>query len=73
MELPAPIILGCHSPVFTAFIEDDGVLFFLHKVPILANRGHFFGLASGKIGMRGDILETRCHAEIVVFLRAWKR
>jgi hypothetical protein len=48
-------------------IEDDGVLFYIGQLPISANRGHFFGLASYKIDMRGDILETRCHSEIVVF------
>ncbi len=40
------------------YIEDDRVLFFTRKLPISAKEGHFFGLASGKIGMRGDILET---------------
>jgi len=51
------------------FIEDDGVLFFLHKVPIVANRGHFFGLASVKIDMRGGIMETGCHSKIAAVIR----
>jgi hypothetical protein len=43
---------------FDSCIEDDGVLFFTRKLSISAKSGYFLGLASGKIGMRGDILET---------------
>jgi len=45
------------------YIENDGVLFSTRKLFISANRGHVFGLDSGKIDMRGDIMETRCHLE----------
>ncbi len=48
------------------FIEDDRVLFFTWKLRISANHGRFFGLASGKIGMRGDTLDTECHLEIAL-------
>jgi hypothetical protein len=41
------------------YIESDDVLFFTGKLPISANHGHFFGLASGKIKVCGDILVTR--------------
>jgi len=43
---------------FHPFIEDDRVLFCTRTLPISANDGHFLGLASGKIDVRGDILET---------------
>ncbi len=34
---------------------------------------HLFGLDIGKINICGDILETRCHLEIMVFSSSWKR
>ena len=39
-------------------IKDDNELFFTQKVSISAKNGYFLGLDLGKIGMRGDILET---------------
>ncbi len=47
-----------YSCSFDTFIEYDGVLFFTRKLSISVKQGHFFGLDSGKIGMRGDIMET---------------
>ena len=44
--------------IFHPVIESDGVLFFTLKLPIPAKNKHFIGYASGKIDMRGDILET---------------
>ena len=46
------------SPQPERAIEADDELFFIGKLPISAKNGPLFGLASGKIGVRGDILET---------------
>ncbi len=54
------------SSSFDKCIETDGVLFFLRIMPVSANRRHFFGLASDKIDMRGDFMETQCHLEIAM-------
>ena len=43
---------------FHTFIESNGVLFLTLKLPNPAKNKHFIGYASGKIDMRGDILET---------------
>ncbi len=57
---------------FAPFIESDRVLFCTGKLPISANHGHSFGLASGKIGVCSDKMETVCHPIIRVFLGPWE-
>jgi len=53
---------------FAQYIETDGVLFFTRILPFSVNGRHFFGLASGKTDMRGDILETLCVKKTWLYL-----
>jgi len=63
---------SCHSrmsrSLFHKFIEADRVLFFTGQLSISAKDKHILGLASGKIDVRKDILETGCHVETASFL-----
>jgi len=68
VELPAPGSVGCHATFFAVFIESDGVLFFMVKMPIPTKKQHIIGLTLRRIKVCGDKMATGCHCVLAAFL-----
>jgi len=58
---------------FDPSIEYYRVLFFTLKLSNPVKNKHVIGYASGKIDMRGDIMETGCHSGIAVLFGSLER